>query len=72
VHRVGPASVKDLFGRLSLMCERWSVAFDEAALRAIVLAAAGSFGEALAILERVEQHGDVTVRHLIREPEFGC
>jgi len=71
VYRVGPISVEDLAGRLSLMCERRSVVFDEATVRAIAVAAAGSFGDALAILARVERHGAVTVNNLIREPEFG-
>ncbi len=71
VYRVGPISVEDMVGRLSLICERRSVAFDEAALRAVAVAGNGSFGEALAILARVERRGDVTVENLIREPEFG-
>ena len=71
VYRVGPISVEDLVGRLSLICKRRSVAFDEAALRAVAVAGRGSFGEALAILGRVERHGDITVDNLIREPEFG-
>lgn len=71
VYRVGPISVEDMVGRLSLICERRSVAFDEAALRAVAVAGNGSFGEALAILARVERRGDVTVENLVREPEFG-
>lgn len=71
VYRVGPISVEDMVGRLSQICERRSVAFDEAALRAVAVAGNGSFGEALAILARVERHGDVTVQNLVREPEFG-
>jgi DNA polymerase III delta prime subunit len=71
VFRVGPISEGDLFARLSELCARRLVPFDEAALRAIASAAAGSFGEALAILARVERRGDVTVGHLMREPEFG-
>jgi len=60
-----------MVNRLALMCERRSVVFDEAALRAVALAGRGSFGEALAILARVERHGNVTVDNLVREPEFG-
>ena len=71
VYRVGPIAVEDLVSRMSVMCERRSVGFDEAALRAVARAAAGSFGEALAILARVERHGTGTVGSLIREPEFG-
>lgn len=71
VYRVGPISVEDMVGRLLLICERRSVAFDEAALRAVAVAGNGSFGEALAVLARVERHGDVTVENLAREPEFG-
>ncbi|MGJ5080213.1 hypothetical protein [Bradyrhizobium sp. HKCCYLS3013] len=71
VYRVGPISVEDLVGRLSLICERRSVAFDEAALRAVAVGGNGSFGGSLAILARVERHGDVTVQNLVREPEFG-
>lgn len=71
VFRVGPISEGDLFARLSELCARRLVPFDEAALRAIAAAAAGSFGEALAILAHVERRGDVTVGHLMREPEFG-
>lgn len=71
VYRLGPISVEDMVERMSLICERRSVAFDEAALRAVAVAGNGSFGEALAILARVERHGDVTVQNLVREPEFG-
>jgi hypothetical protein len=71
VYRVGPISVEDMIDRMSSMCERRSVAFDEAALRAVAVAGNGSFGEALAVLARVERHGDVTVENLVREPEFG-
>ncbi|MGJ4899136.1 hypothetical protein ACQR2B_29185 [Bradyrhizobium oligotrophicum] len=71
VYRVGPISVEDMVDRMSLMCEGRSVAFDEAALRAVAVAGRGSFGEALAILARAERHGDVTVDNLVREPEFG-
>lgn len=71
VYRVGPISVEDMVGRLSLICERRSVVFDEAALRAVAVAGNGSFGEALAILAPVERRGDVTVQNLVREPEFG-
>src|SRR5439155_23111737 len=38
VYRVGPISVEDLVDRLSLICERRSVVFDEAALRAVAVA----------------------------------
>lgn len=71
VYRVGPISVESIVNRFSLMCERRSVVFDESALGMIAVAARGSFGEALAILERVERYGDVTKENLIREPEFG-
>ena len=71
VYRIGPISGEDLVSRLALICERRSIAFDESALRAVAAAAVGSFGGALAILGRVERHGDVTVDNLIREPEFG-
>jgi DNA polymerase III delta prime subunit len=71
VYQVGPATVKDLVNRLSVLCEQRSVGFDEAAVRAVAVAASGSFGEAIAILARVERHGNVTVDNLIREPEFG-
>ncbi|MEY9180579.1 hypothetical protein [Bradyrhizobium sp. USDA 313] len=71
IYRVGPISVEDMVDRMSSICERRSVAFDEAALRAVAVAGNGSFGEALAILARVERRGDVTVQNLVREPEFG-
>ena len=71
VYRVGPIPVEPIVDSLSLICERRSVAFDEVALRAIAVAGRGAFGAALAILARVERHGDVTVGNLIREPEFG-
>ncbi|MCK1389012.1 hypothetical protein [Bradyrhizobium sp. 21] len=71
VYRVGPISVADLVGRLSLICEHRSVPFDEAALRAIAVEAAGSFGAALAIMGRVERRGDVTIGNLLRLSEFG-
>src|SRR5439155_18771388 len=58
VYRVGPISVEDLVDRLSLICERRSVVFDEAALRAVAVAGRGSFCEALAILARVDRHGE--------------
>lgn len=71
VFRVGPILVEDMVSRLSLLCERRSVVFDEAALRSVAVAGRGSFGDTLAILARVERHGDVTVDNLTREPEFG-
>ena len=60
-----------LIARLSSICGQRSIAFDEAALRAITVAAKGSFGEALTILGRVERHGDATIDSVKREPEFG-
>lgn len=71
VYRVGPIPVAPMVDRLSLICERRSVAFDQAALRAIAIEGKGSFGESVTILARVERRGDVTVQNLIREPEFG-
>lgn len=71
VYRVGPISAADMVERMSLVCERRSVAFDEAALWAVAVAGNGSFGEAVAILARVERRGNVTVENLVREPEFG-
>jgi DNA polymerase III gamma/tau subunit len=70
VYRVGPISMEDIFGRLSSICNQRSVVFDEGALGSIAVAAAGSFGEALAILARVERHGHVTLRSLHKEPDF--
>jgi DNA polymerase III gamma/tau subunit len=71
VFRVGPIRTEDLVARLSLVCERASVVFDEFAIRAIAVASEGSYGAALEILKRVERHGDVTLENLLREREFG-
>ena len=71
VYRLGPIPTEDMVARMSLMCERRSVAFDEAALRAVALAGSGSFGDAMTLLARVERRGDVSVENLLQEPEFG-
>jgi DNA polymerase III gamma/tau subunit len=71
VFRVGPLSVEGLVGRLSSLCARRRLKFDEAAIRGIARGANGSFGEALNLLARVAGHGDITVENLVREPEFG-
>jgi DNA polymerase III delta prime subunit len=71
VFRVGPLSLEGMVGRLSSLCARRRLKFDEAAIRAIARAANGSFGEALDMLRRVAGHGDISVENLVREPEFG-
>lgn len=71
VFRVGPLSVDGMVGRLSSLLEQWELRSDEAAIRGIARAANGSFGEALSMLGRVAEHGDLTIESLVREPEFG-
>jgi DNA polymerase III delta prime subunit len=70
VYRVGPIPMDDLLAGLSGVCTERCVTFDKGAIRAIAVAAAGSFGDAVTIMSRVEAHGDVSMENLLRIPEF--
>ncbi|MCK1283919.1 hypothetical protein IVB41_08205 [Bradyrhizobium sp. 44] len=71
VYRVGPIPAKELLAIMARICNERLVTFEDGALHAIAMAANGSFGNAIAIIRRVESHGAVSTENLLRLTEFG-